>query len=444
MGGAIKRGTRWYVRWRNAAGVLQRQVTSAKTEREALSLLAELEGQASRVKLGLEAAPIKIRATLEQLCMWWLADRCPEPSKKNEWLRLRKHVFAHELGRLPLQLVTADAIETRLQQMEKGDPVKKVRASSPGSLNRLRTTLHSVFTAASEPPRRWQGENPVEATRIRDVEKVEPPTLSPEQIPLMLAKAPASWRGTFATAAYLGLRKGEIFALRKNDYDRGAQQLRVAASHQRATTKGGRFDILPVPAILKPYLEQALKSRSIWLFPGRFDQQRGRESDPHLIVRTACVAAGIVDHWERWCRRCKGEGRPTLHVRVTGAKPEPSSCSTCGMKLWVRGSPPLSRAGKPIRFHDLRHGLATNLLRAGVPLAHVQRILRHASITTTVNIYGHMVTEDLRLSLEAVTGASSGRGMGRGPDPPLSASASHGVRSAQTQIVPKPRSTEEE
>lgn len=404
MGGAIKRGTRWYVRWRNAAGVLQRQVTSAKTEREALSLLAELEGQASRVKLGLEAAPIKIRATLEQLCLWWLAERCPEPSKKMELLRVRKHVFAHELGRLPLQLVTADAIETRLQAIEKGDPTAKpkVRGLSAGSINRLRTTLHSVFSAASEPPRRWQGPNPVSETRRRQVDRHHAFTLSPEQLLAVIPKAPAQWRGVMATAAYLGLRKGEIFALRKSDYDRRAQTLRVAGSHQRTTTKGGRIDVLPVPEILRPYLEQALKSRSLWLFPGRFDQQRTRESDPHLVLRTACVAAGIVGSWEQWCRRCLAEERPVLHLR-SETEPAPKKCGTCGMKLWTRAHPPR------IRFHDLRHGCATNLIKAGVPLPHVQRIIRHASISTTVNIYGHLASEDLRISLEAVTGTTSTR-----------------------------------
>jgi site-specific recombinase XerD len=64
------------------------------------------------------------------------------------------------------------------------------------------------------------------------------------------------------------------------------------------------------------------------------------------------------------------------------------------VKLWVRAVPPR------IRFHDLRHAAATNLLRAGVPLQHVSRLIRHSSIRTTVDIYGHLTNEDLRLSLE--------------------------------------------
>ena len=389
-----------YVRWADAAGVLHRQVTSAKSEREARALLAELEAQAHRVKLGLEAAPIRIRATLEQLCTWWLTERCPEASRKMEGLRLRKHVFAHELGRLPLQLVTSDAIETRLTEMERGSATAK--PLKPGSINRLRTTLHSVFTAAAEPPRRWQGENPVAATRVRKVQRHHAITLTPEQLTAVLPHVPEQWRGVMAVAAYLGLRKGEIFALRKADYDRTHLTLRVAGSHQRTTTKGGRIDVLPVPQVLKPYLDRAMRSRSVWLFPGRLDQQRGRESDPHLVLRSACSATGIVDHWEQWCRRCKRLGRLVVHERFDSA-PSSRRCGQCRMVLWTH------RAPLRIRFHDLRHGCATNLLKAGVPLAHVQRILRHASISTTVNIYGHLASEDLRVSLDAVT-SSPGRG----------------------------------
>jgi site-specific recombinase XerD len=49
-----------------------------------------------------------------------------------------------------------------------------------------------------------------------------------------------------------------------------------------------------------------------------------------------------------------------------------------------------------MRFHDLRHSTATILLWAGVPMQHVQKILRHANIRTTVDLHGHMIAEDAR------------------------------------------------
>ncbi|PZR07106.1 MAG: hypothetical protein DI536_29045 [Archangium gephyra] len=399
MGWVFKRGKTWHIGWRDAAGVQRRKATPARTSAEARALVAELEAQASRVALGLEAPPVKSRETLQQLCEWWLNERCPEPSRENERARLVRHVFRHELGETPLSLLTADAIEARFEAAEKsGGP--DGRRLKPATINRLRTTLHSVFAAASQPPRRWSGANPVAATRIRDVERFHAVTLAPEQIAAVLPLVPDAWRGVMAVGAYMALRRGEIFALKKSDYDRKRQQLRVAASHQRNTTKGGRIDVLPVPRIVQPYLEQAARAKSLWLFPNSKGQQRTKESDPHLVLRTAVRAAGVVERWESWCRRCKAKHRRTP-VLVTDKKPAPASCSTCGMKLWVRGVPP------HIRFHDLRHSTATSLLRAGVPLQHVQRIMRHASIQTTVGIYGHMVTEDLRGSLDETFSPSS-------------------------------------
>ena len=60
------------------------------------------------------------------------------------------------------------------------------------------------------------------------------------------------------------------------------------------------------------------------------------------------------------------------------------------MKLWPR--PVKSK----MRFHDLRHTAATLMLRAGVDPHRVQRVLRHASVTTTTGTYAHLAIEDLR------------------------------------------------
>jgi site-specific recombinase XerD len=46
----------------------------------------------------------------------------------------------------------------------------------------------------------------------------------------------------------------------------------------------------------------------------------------------------------------------------------------------------------PIRLHDLRHGAATNMLAAGVDMKIVQAVLRHASITTTSDLYTSVLT----------------------------------------------------
>lgn len=419
MGHVFTRGAKWYVRWADAVGRRRRKATTAKTRREALALLAELEAQVSRVKLGLQAAPVQSRETFHALCEWYLNEVCPEASRENERARLKKHVYAFPLGQTPLALITTDAIAQRLVDAEKsGGPGG--RRLKPATINRLRTTLHAVFGAASKPPRRWHGQNPVTEVPIRAVEPIEPVVLVPEVIGAVLAQVNDYWRGVIAVGLYLALRKGEIYGLRKTDYDRRHQVLRVARSHQRNTTKGKRVDTLPVPAVLRPYLDAAFKSsRSFWLFPNVKGEQRGRETDPHLVLRRAVKRAGAVERWEQWCRRCvHRKGKTKVPVSITPKKPPQARCPVCNMVMWVRAVPP------HIRFHDTRHSSATNLIRAGVPLPQLQRIIRHADVRTTIKTYGHLVTEDLREAVNAVDhsarSASGGAGFSpkQAPQPP--------------------------
>ena len=51
----------------------------------------------------------------------------------------------------------------------------------------------------------------------------------------------------------------------------------------------------------------------------------------------------------------------------------------------------LKAAGLPhIRFHELRHSSASNLLNMGFSLKDAQEWLGHSDIKTTANVYGHL------------------------------------------------------
>ena len=69
------------------------------------------------------------------------------------------------------------------------------------------------------------------------------------------------------------------------------------------------------------------------------------------------------------------------------------------------------------RIHDIRHTFASSLLSQGEPLNYVKEQLGHASIQTTVDVYGHIVPgsnrnavnkldDDVQLNLKLVTNAS--------------------------------------
>ncbi|MGI8792325.1 MAG: site-specific integrase, partial [Acidimicrobiales bacterium] len=60
-----------------------------------------------------------------------------------------------------------------------------------------------------------------------------------------------------------------------------------------------------------------------------------------------------------------------------------------------------ARIGVDFDPHWCRHTYATRLLRSGVPLEVVSKLLGHASVTTTSEVYGHLSVEDARRVLEA-------------------------------------------
>jgi site-specific recombinase XerD len=59
------------------------------------------------------------------------------------------------------------------------------------------------------------------------------------------------------------------------------------------------------------------------------------------------------------------------------------------------------RTGIEFVRHPFRHTYATWLLRKGAGMESVKELLGHASITTTIDTYGHLSVEDARQTLEA-------------------------------------------
>ena len=59
-----------------------------------------------------------------------------------------------------------------------------------------------------------------------------------------------------------------------------------------------------------------------------------------------------------------------------------------------------SRTGIGFNLHMLRHSLATELLRQGIAVEVVAKLLTHRSSVTTSGTYGHLSTADLRAELE--------------------------------------------
>jgi integrase len=258
-------------------------------------------------------------------------------------------------------------------------------------LNKLRAIAHSVFEQAIAAGK-WRGTNPISNVPTRVVPRRIYETLSLHEVPLVIGAAGPTWRNLMATAIYLGLRKGELFALRKQDVDLQERLLYVRRSHGDDTVKGKKALVLPIPLPLIQYLRDAInRSPSEYVFPGPGGERRPEHTKMEQVFRRILSRAGIVVGYRHICRRCAARRAPQV---LQAPDAEIRRCPKCNMRMWPSAIP------RPMRFHDVRHTTITLLLRLKVPMHLVQRIARHSNIRLTVDTYGHLEVEDLREAME--------------------------------------------
>jgi excisionase family DNA binding protein len=283
------------------------------------------------------------------------------------------------LGGLPLSELTPARLEGLL--------VAKTDVLAPRSLNHLRGLVHTIFACAIKRDL-WIGRNPAALVERRKVPKRPPEYLQPEEAELLLVHLDPHWRPLFAAALFTGMRKGELLGLRKRDVNLRDRTILVGRSYDHDTTKGGHADLIPIAEPLRPFLEAAIReSPSALVFPRSDGSMQPEDVKLDRVLRRALGRAGVVTSYDHRCRR-KGCG-----YSKEAPNNDPGRCPRCNMRLWAKPLP------RHVRFHDVRHTTATLLLKMGVPLVTVQRILRHKDVRLTASTYGHLSIEDMREGL---------------------------------------------
>src|SRR5512138_671536 len=374
---------RWYVRYRDAGGAWRDERSTARTKTEALRLAGDLERKAERQRHGLEPLPGDPGMSLAELCRWWLKEKCPPASVSREESRLRNQLLTHPIAALPLSRVTAVRFEERLREME-------LAGLSASTMNHLRVIVSGIFKRAGKAGL-WYGPNPIDGVeRRREVERAYV-TLRAHEVAKFLAATPPQWRDLYACTLYLGLRKGEAFALRKADVDLTTMTVTVHRSYERSTTKGGHVDTLPIHPQLLPYLVHAIAaSGSEYMFPRSDGKAHTTAINMARHTRAICIRAGLLEGYDHHCRRCKRNGTPHLERHPDDKE---RRCPECGSRLWVTAVP------RPMRFHDLRHTYGTLLAQAGFDGVRLQRAMRHRDFKMTAR-YVHTNVDDLRAAAD--------------------------------------------
>jgi integrase len=259
---------------------------------------------------------------------------------------LRAHLLP-AFGDQPLEQITAEEIESWRRTLT---------GLSNRSKNKLLIQLHGIFRRAQIV---WGVQvNPlvrVEKHPMRSSGDIQ--VFSPEEMWALVRSAQSETDGAiFLTAAFTGLRMGELLALRWRDVDFAASTIRVRASWAGSaltTPKSGKIRAVP----LAPDVAGSLAHL------GRRENWTG---DEDLVF--ASEVGTYLD----------------------------------GSALRRRYKAALERAGlRSLRFHDLRHTFGTRMI-AKADIRRVQEWMGHADIQTTMK-YLHYAphAEDARLVAEA-------------------------------------------
>jgi integrase len=286
------------------------------------------------------------------------------PKSHERYSEIVNHLLAPALGNLPLGKLAPVHIQDCYTALASGGR----RDGKPGGLSpQTRRHIHRVLNAALARAVEQQllTRNPAEVFRKRQprVERKEMVTLTVKQSQQLLAALRPSrlyWPVLLALAA--GMRRGEILAVRwrNADLERGAIRVLESLEQTKAglrfkPPKSGKVRVITLPAFAVEELRRLKREQAETL----------------LMLGVRQDGAALV------CGR--GDGEPL----------QPRSLTHEFAVFMKRHGKTLPR----VRFHDLRHSHATQLLGAGLHPKVAQERLGHSTITTTMDIYSHVTAQ---------------------------------------------------
>jgi integrase len=327
-----KLGPAWTDRGRPSVGYF--------TKRTAEASLRDVLDEARR---GTLAGMVRTGATFADAAEEWLRfieqDRERKPSTVRDYRSALDCHLLPAFGSTALEEVTPSVIE---------EWRKSLVGLSNRSKNKLLILLHGIF-------RRAQRVYGLPGNPLALIEKHPQRTsgdirvFSPEEVwALVRAAASEQDAATYLTAAFTGLRLGELLAMRWRDVDFGGSTIRVRASYSQGhltTPKSGKVRAVPMAPDVAAALAK-LGEREWWT------------GDDDLVF--AGDTGGYLD----------------------------------GSALSRRYKAALDRAGlRRLRFHDLRHTFGTRMI-AKADIRRVQEWMGHADIQTTMKYLHYAPREE--------------------------------------------------
>jgi integrase len=318
--------------------------TRKQAERELVRLLRTVD-------TGEHVDPSRI--TVGQWLALWLNSTRVEVSPKTHerYAEIVRCYLVPAVGGIQLQRLTTVDIQKGYNAFD--------RNPSPRTRRHIHRILKSALARAVE--QQALVRNPAALARLPKVEREPITALTVEQSKTLLEAirhTTTYWPTLIAVAT--GMRRGEILALRWKNVDLDQGLVRVVASLEQ-TKSGLRFKSTKTE-----------KARAVTL--PRFaveELRRWKREQAERLLRLGIRQSGMA----------------LVCCREDGAPKQPESLTHEFTYLVGR----IRAQDFPrIRFHDLRHSHATQLLASGVHPKIVQERLGHSTITTTMDLYSHV------------------------------------------------------
>lgn len=346
-------------KWRAADG---RKPDGYLAPKDAEAQLAQILAAAPRQKL----TPLE-RHTFGEACEEHLRyvefDRERRPSTVNDYRNtMRKHLLPHFGADRPVRFITTDDIDAFREELLFN------RELSRRTAQKILVILYSTLKRAKR--KKWIPANPAEdAERITLKRSGDFNVLSADEVRAVAAAAVDELdAAVFLTAAFTGLRLGELRALRWNDLDFVGERIVVrkgVTRWQEGAPKSGQVRAVP----MIDQVAQVLDGLS----------RRERFTGPSDVVFCNEIG-GFFD-----------DGR--LRLRFYQA-------------LADAGLGHLREKEDRMVFHDLRHTFGTLAVRA-FPLSDVKAFMGHESIDTTMIYVHHVPQTDAAAKLGKLLSAPS-------------------------------------
>src|SRR6266487_2666734 len=293
--------------------------------------------------------------TLEDYLVYWLGVR-QSSLKLTTYSMYRRYLLSYVvpiLGHVKLRKLSGDMFQSLYTELEEDD-------FSPNTVR----LVHSIAKKALNDAVRWKKIvfNPVKDADPPKHRKRAMTVLDLDQAKKLIECAGSVRMECLLHVALLGLRRGELLALRWCDVDLEKSELRVERALSYVPNPDtGHCEFF----VTDPKTEAGRRVVSLPRFV--VDALRKyREYQRALRARSS-----------RW------QDKDVVFSTGDGGYMEPQNVYAAFKVL-------LKEAGLPdIRFHDLRHSAISIWLAMGINLKVVQELVGHSDIRVTMNIYGH-------------------------------------------------------